>query len=66
MSGGEPSSIKRFTRCAVRVPALSRSCENHVGVTFDKEVYGLILQLDFLEVRVYASGFVSEMASADL
>ena len=44
MSGGEPSSIKQFGRCAARVPVLSGTCENRVGVTFDFEVYGLVLQ----------------------
>ena len=45
MSGGEPSSIKRCTRCATRLPVLSDRCVCRVGVTFDFEVYGLILQL---------------------
>ena len=66
MSGGEPSSIKQYTRCAARAPARSKKSGDRVKARFDLEVYGLILQLDFLEVRVYASGFVSEMASADL
>ena len=47
MSGGEPSSIKQFIRCAVGKPALSSSCGDRVGVRFEIEVYGLILQLDF-------------------
>ena len=46
MSGGEPSSIKWSSRCAARVPVLSRWLENRVGVTFDLEVYGLVLQSD--------------------
>ena len=44
MSGGEPSSIKRLPRCAVRLPVLSRRYEDRVGATFDFEVYGLVLQ----------------------
>ena len=46
MSGGEPSSIKRCTRCATRLPVLSAYYVCRVGVTFDFEVYGRILQLD--------------------
>ena len=46
MSGGEPSSIKRLTRCATSQPVLSERYVCRVGVTFDLEVYGLILQLD--------------------
>ena len=45
MSGGEPSSIKRSSRCAARVPVLSSRLENRVGADFDLEVYGLVLQL---------------------
>ena len=45
MSGGEPSSIKRSSRCAARVPVLSMRLENRVGADFDLEVYGLVLQL---------------------
>ena len=45
MSGGEPSSIKRSSRCAARVPVLSIRLENRVGANFDLEVYGLVLQL---------------------
>ena len=44
MSGGEPSSIKQSTRCAARAPVLSRGHEDRAGVTFDPEVYGLVLQ----------------------
>ena len=44
MSGGGPSSIKRSSRCAARVPVLSRRCEYRVGATFDFGVYGLVLQ----------------------
>ena len=44
MSGGEPSSIKQFDRCAVRAPVLSGKCESRADVTFDFEVYGLVLQ----------------------
>ena len=44
MSGGEPSSIKQFTRCAVRSPALSRSYGYRVAARFDLVVYGLTLQ----------------------
>ena len=48
MSGGEPSSIKRCTRCAVSQPVLSNGCVCRVGVTFDLRVYGLTLQLVFI------------------
>ena len=49
MSDGEPSSIKRLTRCAAGVPALSREYEDRVEASFDFTVYGLVLQctLDF-------------------
>ena len=46
MSGGEPSSIKQSPQCAARVPVLSRRYEDRVEVTFDFEVYGLVLQSD--------------------
>ena len=44
MSGGEPSSIKQLSRCAARVPVLSEGGVPREGVTFEKEVYGLVLQ----------------------
>ena len=44
MSGGEPSSIKRSLQCAARAPVLSKGCDVRVGVNFDFEVYGLVLQ----------------------
>ena len=47
MSGGEPSSIKRCTRCAVSQPALSDRYVCRVNAIFEVEVYGLILQLVF-------------------
>ena len=47
MSGGEPSSIKRLPRCAVRLPVLSRRYEVRVEARFDFKVYGLIVQLVF-------------------
>ena len=40
MSDGGPSSIKRFTRCAARVPALSNEYEDRVEARFDFAVYG--------------------------
>ena len=40
MSDGEPSSIKRFTRCAARAPALSKGYEDRVEARFDFAVYG--------------------------
>ena len=40
MSDGEPSSIKRLTRCAARAPALSRKYEDRVEARFDFAVYG--------------------------
>ncbi len=43
MSDGEPSSIKRLTRCAARAPALSRKYEDRVEARFDFVVYGLVL-----------------------
>ena len=42
MSGGEPSSIKQYTRCAARQPARSRRNGDRVKVRFDLKVYGLI------------------------
>ena len=67
MSGGEPSSIKRFPRCAARVPALSRGRDFRAKVRFDLKVYGLILQLDFYLFLKGgfgdASGTLSQMAS---
>ena len=44
MSDGEPSSIKRLTRCAARVPALSSGYEDRVEIRFDFAVYDLVLQ----------------------
>ena len=67
MSDGEPSSIKRLTRCAAGVPALSRVYEDRVEARFDFTVYGLVLRhtLDFylwieffVKEEGYASGFV--------
>ena len=55
MSGGEPSSIKRLTRCAARVPALSKGYEDRVEEKFDIAVYGLVLQhtnVSALEISV--------------
>ena len=40
MSDGEPSSIKRLTRCAARAPALSKMYEDRVEARFDFAVYG--------------------------
>ena len=40
MSDGGPSSIKRLSQCAARVPALSRGYENRVEETLDYAVYG--------------------------
>ena len=64
MSDGEPSSIKRLTRCAAGVPALSRVYEDRVEARFDFTVYGLVLQrtLDFylvIEVLVLEEGYAS-------
>ena len=64
MSGGEPSSIKQFSRCAARVPVLSERCVPRDGVTFDPEVYGLVLRrtLDFylwISVLVKEEGYAS-------
>ena len=66
MSDGEPSSIKRLTRCAAGVPALSRVYEDRVEARFDFTVYGLVLQctLDFYlgnfskKEEGYASGSI--------
>ena len=70
MSGGEPSSIKQFTRCAVRLPALSRSCGYRVAARFDLVVYGLTLQFILFYCALwgclYASSFIQKMASADI
>ena len=62
MSGGEPSSIKQYTRCAVRSPAWSRRCEDRVDARFDFKVYGLIsgpfgFAKNFKEVN-YASSVI--------
>lgn len=43
MSGGGPSSIKRFSRCAAGMPAPSRGNGNRVEIEFDLEVYDLTL-----------------------
>ena len=43
MSDGGPSSIKRCTRCAARVPALSSGYEDRMEERFDFAVYGLVL-----------------------
>ena len=53
MSDGEPSSIKRLTRCAAGVPALSRVYEDRVEARFDFTVYGLILQPAFLMIFIF-------------
>ena len=67
MSGGEPSSIKRLPRCAVRLPVLSRRYEDRVGATFDFEVYGLVLRQGAVFYGGnYASGTLQKMASATL
>ena len=42
MSDGGPSSIKRLTQCAARVPALSRGYEDRAELMFDFAVYGLV------------------------
>ena len=42
MSDGGPSSIKRLSQCAARVPALSRGYEDRVELKFDYAVYGLV------------------------
>jgi len=44
MSGGEPSSIKQFTRCAARKPSPSSSHGPRAGEAFETGVYGLILR----------------------
>ena len=44
MSGGEPSSIKRCTVCAARVPVLSKKAKDRRGVTPERAVYGLLSQ----------------------
>ena len=61
MSGGEPSSIKQLTRCAVRVPALSRRCGYRVATRFELMVYGLTLQFILFYLLTggsYASGII--------
>ena len=52
MSGGEPSSIKQSLQCAARVPVLSRGYDVRVGVNFELEVYGLVLQFGFAQERI--------------
>ena len=55
MSDGGPSSIKRLTQCAVRLPASSSRYEDRVEAIHEILVYGLVLQhcvstnKDFLE-----------------
>ena len=54
MSGGEPSSIKRLTQCAVRLPAPSSWYEDRVEVMHEIEVYGLVLQhCVSTEIKIY-------------
>ena len=48
MSGGEPSSIKQSLQCAARAPVLSKDCDVRVGLNFELEVYGLVLQSGFV------------------
>ena len=48
MSGGEPSSIKQFSRCAAGMPVLSRA---HLGACkslLDFRVYGLTLRVIYI------------------
>ena len=52
MSGGEPSSIKQSLQCAARAPVLSKDCDVRVGVNFDLEVYGLVLQSGFVTKKI--------------
>ena len=61
MSGGEPSSIKRHTRCAAGAPAPSEEFGNRAGAKFDLLVYGLIL---IITEVAYASSVIQKMASA--
>ncbi len=60
MSGGGPSSIKRSSLCAARVPVLSRRCEVRVGVNFDFGVYGLVLQSGAFSFREKALYFFAK------
>ena len=45
MSGGEPSSIKQFSRCAAGMPVLSRMHLSACELLLDFRVYGLILRV---------------------
>ena len=65
MSGGEPSSIKQFFRCAARVPVPSSVYGQRTGASFDSWVYDLVLQLVFIYLKERerdASGFVQKVA----
>ncbi len=48
MSGGEPSSIKQFSRCAAGMPVLSRSLVGAWEFLLDFRVYGLILRVIYI------------------
>ena len=45
MSGGEPSSIKQFSRCAAGQPVLSGGRAGAYEFLFEFRVYGLILRV---------------------
>ncbi len=73
MSDGEPSSIKQFTRCATRVPALSSRYEDRVEERFDFAVYGsrFAAHYNFSELykkrgEKYASGSIQKMETQDI
>lgn len=54
MSGGEPSSIKQFSRCAAGQPVPSRRQAGAYEFCFDFRVYGLILRDIFtLKIKLY-------------
>ena len=51
MSGGEPSSIKQFSRCAAGTPVLSRGHFDAYKFLLDFRVYGLIVRAILFVMR---------------
>ena len=65
MSGGEPSSIKQFSRCAAGKPVLSRVHFGACKLLLDFWVYGLTSRLvwNIKESENFASGTVQKIPS---
>ena len=66
MSGGEPSSIKQFSRCAAGMPVLSRKHVVARKFLLDFRVYGLILRVIFIFITVISKGVLHYGASGSL